>query len=414
MRKRRSVALLLETSNAFARRIIDGIVAYQREHEAWSVYLAEETRGVRPPAWLRHWKGDGIIARIETPALATALRQAGLPTVDVGSGLRVSGIPRIETNDREIATLAGRHLIDRGYRTLAFCGEASSAPSQIRAAHFSETAHSARCACHMHIARSPHEKGYSWDEDRKELENWLMNLPKPAGVLANQDFTGFQILQACQDLEIAVPDEIAVIGVDNDDWLCSACTPPLSSVIPDAFRTGYEAAHLLDCMMHGEAAPTEMLISPLGIAERRSSDAYSVDDEDISAALQFIRKHACQGITVVDILKAVPLSRRVLEYRFQKLLGCTPHNEIVRVRLEYARRLLSESELTLQAIARRTGFQQAEYFSAAFKKAVGVSPSDFRRQASGRGISNHNGKPKTGTNGKIGSEDSLLGLTNTV
>lgn len=397
MRNRRSVALLVETSNAFGRRLVDGIVAYQHEHETWSMYLGEQTRGARPPAWIRHWNGDGIIARIETAAVATALRQTGLPTVDVGSSLRISGVPRVETNDREVALLACRYLIDRGYRTLAFCGETASDWSQSRAAHFVEIARSADCECHLFSGRSPQEKGYSWDEDRGTLRHWLASLPKPVGVMASHDFRGFQVLEACQDLLLAVPEQIAVIAVDNDEWLCKVCTPPLSSIIPDAFRTGFEAAGMLDRLMRGEAvSPAEMVISPLGIAERRSSDAYSVEDEDVTAALRFIRQHACQGITVVDILKSVPLSRRVLEYRFQKLLGCTPHQEILRVRLDQARRLLSETDLTLQAIARRTGFQQAEYFSAAFKKAVGVSPSDFRRRHSGSGRNYHNGRVGNG------------------
>jgi LacI family transcriptional regulator len=181
---------------------------------------------------------------------------------------------------------------------------------------------------------------------------------------------------------VAVPEQVAVIGVDNDARLCRLCTPPLSSVIPDTHRTGYEAAQLLDRMMRGEQVGSgATLVPPVGIAERQSTDVYAIDDPDIVTALRFIREHSCDGITVADVLRVVPLSRRKLEQRFLKLVRRSPHAEISRIRMERAGRLLRETALPLAEIARRAGFADPLYLSRAFKKYIGISPRAYRKDA---------------------------------
>jgi LacI family transcriptional regulator len=180
-------------------------------------------------------------------------------------------------------------------------------------------------------------------------------------------------------LELAVPDEVAVLGVDNDELLCDLADPPLSSVIPDVRRTGYEAAALLDRMMRGaKIAPEGRLFAPLGVATRQSTDVVAVADRHISAAVRYIRSHACSGITVADVLKQVPMSRRVLEARFQKLLGRSPHTQILAVKLDRVKQLLADTDLSLAAIAERSGFKHVEYLSVAFKRQMGLTASEFR------------------------------------
>jgi len=204
---------------------------------------------------------------------------------------------------------------------------------------------------------------------------------EPVGVLACYDIKAQQLLDACRDASIAVPEDVAVLGVDNDPVLCSLTTPPLSSVIPNAQRSGFEAAALLDRMMAGKKEPpTPHLIEPLGIETRQSTDVLAIPDRDVAAALRFIREHACDGIGVAEVLKAVPLSRRVLEQRFQKLLGRTPHDEITRVQIENVKRLLEDSDLPLEAIAGRCGYKHVEYMTVAFKREVGVPPSVWRTE----------------------------------
>jgi LacI family transcriptional regulator len=179
---------------------------------------------------------------------------------------------------------------------------------------------------------------------------------------------------------LAVPDQVAVVGVDNDEFLCSLSDPPLSSIAPDTHRTGYEAAALLDRLMTGREKQRgqAIFIEPLGVISRRSTDVFALGDADVSAAVRFIREHAWEGISVKDLLREVPLSRRVLEDRFRKLLGRTPHDEIARVRFERVRQLLREARLPLAEIARRSGFRNAEYLATAFRREFGMSPKSYR------------------------------------
>jgi LacI family transcriptional regulator len=288
----------------------------------------------------------------------------------------------VETEDREIAQMAARHLMDRGFRTLAFCGEPVFNWSSWRQNHFAEYARQEGCECHVYRGKASIEKGYSWTRERARLGAWVRTLPKPVGVMACYDIKGQQLLDVCRDIGIAVPEQVAVIGVDNDVRLCRLCTPTLSSVVPDTRRAGYEAAQLLDRMMAGEKVSAEgILIPPAGVAKRRSSDTSAIQDPDIVTAMRYIREHACDGITVADVLRVVPLSRRMLEYRFQKLVGRSPHAEILRARIERTSRLLRETKLPLEQIASRTGFARANYLCVAFKKHVGLSPDAYRKKS---------------------------------
>jgi LacI family transcriptional regulator len=210
---------------------------------------------------------------------------------------------------------------------------------------------------------------------------WVRTLEKPVGIMASFDPLGRQILQACRLAGVEVPDEAAVVGVDDDELLCNLAEPPLSSVAPDTHRTGYVAASLLDRLMNGEAVePRGYFVEPIGIAVRKSSDMLAIDDHDISSALRYIRENACRGISVGDILPVVPLGRRALESRFTKLVGRSPHDEIERVRLNRVQELLRQTDLSLAAIAAKTGFAHEEYLSVLFKKRIGLPPSAYRRR----------------------------------
>jgi LacI family transcriptional regulator len=204
-------------------------------------------------------------------------------------------------------------------------------------------------------------------------------LPKPVGIMGCYDIRGRELLNACREAGIAVPFEVAVVGVDNDELICELAEPRLSSVIPNVHRTGYEAAALLDRMMSGEHVPPgAYLIPPLGVATRQSSDMLAIDDPEIAKALQFIRQHACEGIKVEDILETLPLSRRIFESRFKQLTARTPHEEILRVQIDRVKQLLTQTDMSHEAIAHRCGFRHAEYMSVAFKRVVGMPPGRFR------------------------------------
>jgi len=379
-RPRLKVALIIETSNAYGRNLLQGVVGYIREHAPWSFYLVEQGRGDDPPTWLSRWDGNGIIARIESPRIAAEVINSGLPAVDLSAGRFIPSLPWVETDDRAIAQLAADHFMERGFKNFAYCGDSRFQWSRRRGAAFVE------------IVRQAGRNVFEFDPQRHNedkisgrancLGEWLQALPKPVGVFACYDIQGQQVLDACRDFSLTVPENVAVIGVDNDELLCDLAFPPLSSIIPNARLAGYEAAALLDRMMRGEQIPpVETRIAPLGIHLRQSTDILAVDDAQIAQALRFIRDHACDPIAVQDILRVVPLSRRVLEKRFAKLLGHSPHAEILAARLTRGKRLLSETNLSLEQIAEKLGFDHPEYLSVTFKKHYGSTPRDFRRSA---------------------------------
>ena len=375
------VALLIETSNAYARGLLEGVTAYLREHRSWSIYLSEHGRGHSVPAWLRGWKGQGIIARIENRRIARAVVDCGLPTVDLSAARLLPNLPWVETDNEAIARLGLEHLRDRGFRNIGFCGLTNYNWSIWRCEHFQRLAKEAGLTCSAHMVRARGDRAADWSAEQTEMARWVSHLPRPAGVMACFDIRGRQLLEACRSAGVRVPDDVAVVGVDNDTVLCELSNPPLSSVIPDTRRTGYVAAELLDRMMSGRRVPAvPHLVKPLGLAARRSSDALAIADPDVSAAVRYIRERACEGIGVEQVLQTVPLSRRVLESRFQRLVGRTPHQEIVRVQVERARELLSETDLPLKAVAERIGVRHAEYLSVMFRRATGVPPGAYRRE----------------------------------
>ncbi len=369
------VALVIETSNAYARTLLQGVVAYIREHAPWSFYLVEQGRGDDPPAWLAHWDGDGIIARIESRHIADAVVASGLPTVDVSAGRFVPTLPWVETDDEKIARLAADHLLERGFKTFGYCGDTRFHWSRRRSDAFGRLIRAAGCD----VAEFAPDSRDAISAQIAAIGAWLKERPKPIGVFAAYDVRGHQVLDACRSVGLAVPEEIAVIGVDNDELLCELAFPPLSSVMPNARRAGYEAAALLDRMMRGERVPpTETRIEPLGICPRQSTDVLAIDDPQIAQALRFVREHACDPIDVGDLLRVVPLSRRILEARFRRLLNHSPHTEILNVRLNRVKQLLADTDLSLEEIAARTGFAHPEYLSVTFKRETGETPRDFR------------------------------------
>ncbi len=379
--RRREVALLIESSNAYARGLLQGVVHYVREHQPWILHLKEQGRGDDPPAWLEKWRGDGIIARIETPVIARAIARTGLPTIDVSAARLLPRLPWVETDDARIAALAADHLHERGFRHYAFCGDARFNWSRWREEAFCHEVRRLGFVCHAYTAGvSPEDSAAQIDD----IAHWLAKLPRPVGVMACYDTRGRQVLEACRRRAIAVPQEVAVVGVDNDELLCELSIPPLTSVIPNPQRTGYEAAALLDKWMRGtKAAGSAHRIPPLGVAARQSTDVLAIDDPAVAHAVHFIRDNACLGINVSDVLATVPLSRRSLEQRFRRLLGRTPREEIQQVRLDRVRQLLTGTDLPLYKIAERTGFEHVEYLSVMFKRVTRMTPSRYRNKTKG-------------------------------
>lgn len=377
---RKSVALLIETSNGYSRGLLEGVIAYTKERANWSVHLTEQERGAPPPAWLKSWDGDGIIARIETDNIGRQLKKYGVPIVDLSAARHIKGVPWADTDDRAISQLAVEHFTERGFKHLAYCGDTGFEWSNKRYGHFQTLARTAGCNVYVHQSVARYDEAFNLATEKRRIMEWLQQLPRPVAIMGCYDFKAQQVLDACRQLNIAVPAEVAVLGVDDDRLICELSEPTLSSIIPDTKRTGYEAADLLSRMMSGEVVATEqpLITQPLGIRLRESTDTLAIEDDEVATALQYIRRHATSNIRVTDILRHVTLSRRALEHRFKKWIGHTPHEEIQRVRINRIKELLSETDLSIHQIAERTGYEYDEYMAAAFKRETGMTPTEFR------------------------------------
>src|SRR5688572_4327268 len=221
----RRVALLVETSNSYARGLLRGVIDYARSHGRWSVYLGEHSRGDQPPPWLERWDGDGVIARIENARIARAVMRCGRPVVDVSVERLLPQLPWVETDDALIARAAADHLLERGLRHFAFFGDERFNWSTWRQNHFTRIVGEAGCECAVYTATRA--SGRDGEREENDLAAWLQALPKPVGVMACYDIGGRQVLDACRRAGVAVPDEVAVVGVDNDGLLCELSDPPL-------------------------------------------------------------------------------------------------------------------------------------------------------------------------------------------
>ncbi len=379
MPKRRSVALLVETSNEYGRGLLEGVLAYNKEHTNWSVFLTEQGRGAPPPKWLENWSGDGLIARVETEAIANAVQALNLPVVDLSAARQLPGIPWVETDDEAIARLALEHFSERGFKHLAYAGDPSFEWSNFRCEHFVRLAEQKRRSVHIYQAIPRYDSAFTLNKERQQLSKWLKQLPRPIAIFACYDHKGQHVLDVCRSLDIAVPEEVAVLGVDNDRLLCEFASTPLSSIIPDTQKTGYEAAELLEQMMSGHAPTRRRLVtSPLGVKMRESTDTLAIDDHDVAVALRYIRDHAHENIRIADVLKQIPLSRRVFENRFIQTIGRTPHDEILRLRINRLKELLTDTHLGIGEMAKLAGYEHPEYMAAAFKRETGLSPSEYR------------------------------------
>jgi LacI family transcriptional regulator len=376
------VALLVETSLAPGREILRGIARYVREEGSWS--LAHEPRSLEEsvPRWLERWDGEGIIARVQDQRIARAIAAVGVPTVDVLGVVEGLPFPLVHVDDQAIGRLGAEHLLDQGFRRFGFFGIEGENWSERRGAAFVERVAADGCAVVRHAMPRHTARSKRWEDGERELAAWLAALPKPAGVMIASDQLGPHTLEACRRAGVLVPDDVGVIGVDNDGPLCEVSDPPLSSIWPDHRRVGYEAARLLAQLMGaGGRPPGPLLLPPRGVVPRKSTDALAVDDRSVAQALRFIREHGCEAIEVDDVVRRVPLSRSVLQRRFRTLLGRSVHDEIVRVRLARARELLQQTDLPLAEIAERAGFRHQEYMGAVFRRRLRQTPGALRRTA---------------------------------
>ncbi|MBI1372453.1 MAG: helix-turn-helix domain-containing protein [Phycisphaera sp.] len=390
-RKTPHVALLIETSRSYGRGLLRGVKRYVDEHGPWSLYVELRHLDTNAPPWLSRWRGDGILTRTEVQATANVIRRLGLPAVELRATHLRHDLPFVGVDNAALGRMVAEHLIDRGFTRFAVYDIDTQAYFAQRRDTFVKYLRELGHEVSVYHAAGQREKPREWEREQERLAAWVTSLPKPVGVLACTDQLGFWLLDACRRAGVAVPEEMAVVGAENDESLCLMSTPPLSSVTFNAERIGYEAARLLDGLMRGRGGrgaktptkPRAIEVPPIGIVTRQSSDVVAIADADIADAVRFIRENADRGITTEDVLDAVPMSRSSLERKMRAALGRSPKAEITRVRLEHVQRLLRDTDLTLERIARRTGFAHPQHLATLFKRRLGVTPGRYRQQTAG-------------------------------
>ena len=382
------VALLLETSTEYGRGLLRGILRYSRLHGPWSLYVAPgHLEQALPKA--NSWSGTGIIARIHSLEMAKLIRATRLPFVASSLEESFTGhghkFGEIRTNSVAIAHMAAAHLVERNLRHFAFCGFVGSAWSSQREETFSRYVTERGFCCQTHrikVANWMQQPNWiaNWEVEQPLLVHWLKSLPKPVGLMACNDNCGREVLQACAAAGLRVPEDVAVVGVDNDELMCELSSPPLSSVALDLEKSGYEAARLLDSLMSSRLNGEHLVqVEPLYIATRQSSEVVAQGDPCIATALRFIKDRAGQPIDVTNVVEAVGVSRRTLERRFVRSVGRSVLAELTRCRLERAKRLLLETDLPSQRVAAAAGFGCIKTFNRLFRRSAGVSPQRFRQ-----------------------------------
>jgi len=377
---RRRVALVVESSLGGGRATLRGFAEYVRQVDRWSVYYEPSHFQKSLPEWLIRWRGDGVVARVRNPILARQLLKLGVPLVDLSGNVTGTGIPVVQVDSEATATMAANHLVEHGLRAFAYCGIRAQFWSQVRQDLFR------RCiAQHGYATQTyqlPPMDGKAWhsEAERERLARWIDTLPKPIGIMAANDWAGQKVLAACQRVGAMVPEEVAVVGVDNDEAICEISDPMLSSIDVRHDRLGFHAAELLDRLMRGKPAPkSPLIVGEPRLVVRRSTDVQTIADRDVAEAVRFIRGHACSRLHVQDVAAHVALSHTTLKRRFRRVLSRSVHDEINRVRMQRARELLAETKMTLAQIVHATGFHHQAYFGALFKAKTGMTPNEYRR-----------------------------------
>jgi len=373
--------LLLATSRAHVRGLLHGIARYSRLHGPWIFYTdASFYTKHGALAWLKNWAADGLIAPDANEY--EEIIQMGLPTIVYRvARKRVPQLPAIVADNEMVGEMAGEHLLERGFRHFAYYGSRNRPWSQERRESFAKRIGEAGFEPHIFHTNSKLVSWQSFEHEQSRLIEWLKSLPKPVGLMAGNDLRGSHVIETCRIAGLQVPDQVAVIGVDNDELVCDLTDPPMSSIALNTEKAGYEAAELLDRLMAGEKMECrDILVRATHTVIRQSTDILAMEDRAVAEAIRFIRQHSKKAIQVNDVVDHVAMSRRNLELRFHNVLGRSIYTEIKHVRIQQTIRLLCETELSISEIAMKLGHPSDKHIARYFKQYTGMSLREYRRQ----------------------------------
>lgn len=362
-----------------AKAILMGISRYARG--SWEVLIDAQAAAAEEDWWVRSADWDGVITRHMSPTLIEACRARKIPLIDLNDAPLVKDIPKIRPDNHAAGHMGAEHFLERGFKHFAFCGLTESWARE-RAAGFMEALGLAGKSCSI-LEADYRMVDPKWDDEQQTLiQKWLADLPRPLALMACNDLRALQVVSACRKAGYLVPNEIAILGVNNDYLRCAFGNPPLSSVATDRQLAGYRAAELLDQMMLAGkwTGNDDIRIDPIRVVVRNSTDVLAIEDRVTCAAIHYIRQFACQGITADDVAKHVGVSRHVLERKFRHQLGRSAHAEVRQIQIARIKQLLVETDLPLKNIADLVGITHTEYVNVMFSRYVGVTPGMYRRE----------------------------------
>ena len=373
----------METTRSYTRDLLSGVSRYMQTYRPWSTFLELRAFESSLPPWLGDWDGDCILSRTHSAEMAEAIAATGVPTVELRSTNYRQGIPFVGMDNALIGETVAGHFLNRGYRRFAAYTLDTERYFEERVQNFVTCVEASGAECRILPAQgeaSPDD----WEKHQEELIEWLESLVKPVAIFAANDQLAVRLLDACRRADISVPEDVAVVGCENEVTLCEFASPTLTSVRFDGETVGFRAAELLDQLMSGMTPETtKILIPPKGIEVRSSSDEFVIEDPIVLRAARLIREQAFAGLTVAEICQSVGVSRSTLERRMKAALQRSPKEELLRVRFREVNRLLRNTDFTIDTISEMTGFSYTHYLQTAYRDRYGKTPGAFRKESRG-------------------------------
>ena len=376
-KRTKRVILQIWLAGAYGRGIVAGVARYIQTREHWEFYVEpnrlklEEHLGA----------ADGFIGNVSSPGDIDLFARHGIAAVNISN--RVGGLtcPSSLPDDETVGAMAAEHLLHRGFSRFAYCGFTGHAYSEGRGAAFTAAlATHGRQAIH-YSPPGTITKDSAFADQAAHLREWVSQLPAPCGVFCCNDNRAWQVIEACREAGVAVPESLAVLGVDNDELMCNLIRPSISSIELPLQRIGFEAAALLGRLMRGLKPPRNPLrLPPGGVVPRRSTEVLAVDDADVAAAVRYIREHLTAPLKIAEIAEAIGLAKRTLQRRFKQVMGRTIDTEVRMARIRHARDLLAQTDLPMPAVAEASGFAYAEHLATVFRRETGMTPTGYRKQ----------------------------------
>jgi LacI family transcriptional regulator len=405
------VILLMFPFAAYDRGLLHGIARYSQLHGPWFFCLSGDHPGVPIPDYdsvggdlaagrrmsifrrgesfdPARLEATGIIGRIQSRQIAEVIRTSGLPVIAIDPSEEqftdddsLANMSKISADSQQAGRIAAEHLLERGFSHFAYCGFVGRTWSKRREEGFFEILQQHSVRSYEVYEPASRKRSLTWDTEQPLVIQWLRSLPKPVGIMACNDIRGRQVIEASLAADLRVPDDVAVVGVDEDRLMCEMAYPPLSSVVLNLDHAGYRAAELLDSLMRGRIHhPQRIMVQAMWVMARRSTDTVAVQDRHLATALRFIRDNFRQPITIEDVVRQSRVSRRSLEIRISRNLGRSIREEIQRARLAWAKKLLIETDLPAEKIANISGFSSLSYMCSVFRRELDMTPVRFRRQ----------------------------------